>query len=86
MTYETFLEKLAATPRTWYFAHNGRIRQKDGYCPIAEANVLKSQISNDLYFKILNSADNEGKYFDSQIRADLLKACGLSETEPEVAQ
>jgi hypothetical protein len=85
MTYETFLEKLAAAPRTWYFVHN-KIRQKDGYCPLAEVRILKKDMDEIMYRKILHSADNMGIYFDSQVRADLLKACGLSETEPEVAQ
>lgn len=91
MTYPEFLEKLKQTPRDWYLNESGGIRRKgEGLqCPLSSLTPttldyfveagLKLGLERSLVFKIATVADryeNEENY-DSQIRKDLLEACGL---------
>lgn len=99
MTYEEFLEKLRATPRDWRLALGRiRRLSPDLQCPISSvlggqmfdgvAIGTKSGMDAEIAKKIMSSADSDkayswDTYFDPQIRADLLAACGLTEVKTD---
>lgn len=91
MTYEHFLDRLRATPRGWRVTPRGLIRTQGviGKCPItavsrgsAPAYVAADEIGlgREMAERIMAAAD--GSVHEGEIRRDLLKACGLAETQP----
>jgi hypothetical protein len=92
VSYEEFLEKLAALNRTWYLYWGERVRSKDetnglNVCPITAvadrhdvdyAECLdRLGLDQDLAFRIAVSADGSEEY--PEIRADLMRVCKLVE-------
>lgn len=93
MTYPEFLEKLAATPRTWHFGGYGERMIRCGgttsnpkyQCPLSAVagnhicDARQTDIgSRELWENIFSAADAHSSH-DKSIRNDLLKACGLEE-------
>lgn len=82
MTYAAFLQRLAETPRDWWFLGGEMIRRGEsvGECPLRAAYSGEG-LSVPLLQDIMNAADDTIGHVPS-IRADLLRACGLA-TETE---
>ena len=92
MTYQEFLQKLRATPRDWSVTpHLGMIRRWDGpvcQCPVSSLSGLSAMdfdvsakrlgLANSLRAQIVCAADNNSVGRPTNVRADLLRACGLS--------
>lgn len=78
MNYAEFLQRLEATPRDWHMTQSGRIRRGPNacVCPLDACFVAITGLSRGEELLIIRAADNCGS-FDSQVRADLLRACGL---------
>ena len=94
MDYAEFLTKLEQTPRKWTLQSDGEIRcdykgrdtcplsrvdQRPGCLVATPARSLKLPLEDAN--EIASSADNDEGCLMS-IRADLLRACGLSESQP----
>lgn len=87
MTLQQFLDKLAETGAKWRagWFRRGRIRDGMGRCPIEVLVGRRNAYSGgdllglkfELTLAIIDSADRQGNYYDSKLRARLLKACGL---------
>lgn len=93
MTYEEFLVELQKTPRNWYFKYDTRIRlagHKFSSCPISSLKgydvnawceaAIELCLDENIAARIVDAADGAYPY-NKQIRADLLKACGLTSAQ-----
>jgi hypothetical protein len=95
MNYETFLAKLRETPRDWLVGPNGQIRivrpmlvadvisaavDAPAVWNMAHTQMLAERMGLDEpTWKAITRAGDGLPGYDSQIRADLLVACGLSQ-------
>lgn len=93
MTREEFLAELAKTPRAWRMTQSGALRCARGACPINAVMYAHDNNHPDLtaagfaadllglncadFYQIVMAADN-CQDPPTQLRADLLKACGLA--------
>ena len=82
MTYPEFLEVLRKTKRNWSLRKHGEIRyEHSSLCPGLYLNIFDGEHSG-FCWKVANSADNDRWMpgFSSEIRRDILEACGLKES------
>jgi len=91
MNRDEFLDRLSKTPRTWEIRFLGQIiRGPLDCCPITgtdgpgidainwQDSATRLDLSPQLAVTIMKAADNDPLH-DINLRADLLRACGLED-------
>ena len=86
MTYPEFLVWLAQTPREWTL-EAGQIRRRHDECPVSALDGLRAchwrrashHLDDENTAQEMTHAADAAPDHDVAIRADLLRACGLTE-------
>ena len=92
MTLDEFIAALEKTPRDWYVESDGSIRTRTMTCPVCAVSnkvagtrlfllwnsaAFAMGLGYEVAFAVAHAADDDRDH-DPELRARLLKACGLA--------